>query len=419
MSKNARDNRPYIKPVTRIELSDENFTLRWILVVLLVAIAVTALFVGITSMMETESGWKAIEVSSDSVNCSLDFQFYYDLGAEEQSATVENKLLTTLYSKATEDGHMIFSAYDQKDGVNNVYYLNQHLNETVTVDETLYKALELINRYDNRNIFMAPVNVEYNRIFFSTSDVEAAGFDPAQNPDVMEFVEELVSYAGNPEMISLEILGENQVRLNVSEEYLAFAQAEEIEVFLDFSWMTNAFIADYIASVLTESGYTNGYLVSYDGFTRNLDTRGDIFHQNIFDYSNGEIFIPAVMSYDQPISMVHLRSYPLTDEDKWHFYRFEDGNVVSIMLDSVDGISKAATSDLISYSYQNSSCAEMLMEMIPVFIADEFSTEALDVLKAKNIYSVWSEEKTLYYNDSDLLLELAEGETAYSIALAQ
>ena len=419
MSKHARDRRPYIKPVTRIELSGENFTLRWILIVLLLCVAATALVIGITSMMETQDGWTEIEVSSQKVNCSQDFQFYYELGAGEESATVENKLLSTLYSKATEDAFLIFSAFNQEEGINNVWYLNQHINETVTVDETLFKALELTVAYGNRSIFMAPINVEYNRIFASSSDPEAEGFDPARNPEVLAYVQELASYASDPEMISLQIVGENQVRLNVAEEYLAYAETEEIETFIDFSWMTNAFIVDYIADVLTEAGYTRGYLVSYDGFTRNLDARGETFYQNIFDYQNGDLYIPAVMAYSKPLSMVFLRSYPVAQEDQWHFYRYEDGSTVSIMLDPDDGMSKAATNDLLSYSYEAEGCAEMLMQMIPVFIAEELNEQLVSALKDNGIYSVWNEGTKLLHNDSELILELSEDNSAYSIVPAE
>jgi len=223
----------------------------------------------------------------------------------------------------------------------------------------------------------------------------------------------------DPEMISLEILGNNQVRLNVSEAYLAYAETEEIDVFVDFSWMTNAFIIDYIADVLSDAGYTRGYLVSFDGFTRNLDSRGEVFHQNIFDYDNAGIFVPAAMSYDQPISMVYLRSYPVADEDKWHYYRYEDGDVATILVDPADGVGKAATSELLCYSYEVNSCAQMLMQMIPVFIADEFNDEAPEYLKSQSIGSVWSEGKILYYNDPDLTLELVEGESVYSLMLVQ
>lgn len=414
MSKNARDNRPYIKPVTRIELSDGNFTLRWILIVFLLLIAATALVIGINSMMETQSGWAVIEVSSDQVNCSQDFQLYYDLGASKQGATAENKLLTAVYSKATEDAHMIFSAFDQKDGVNNVRYLNEHINEVVTVEPVLYEAFELLAAHGSHNIFMAPVYVEYGRIFSATSDASAADFDPARNEELIPYFAELAGFANDPDMISLELLGDNQVRLNVADEYLAYAEAEEIVTFIDFNWMTNAFIIDYMADTLAENGFTNGYLSSYDGFTRNLDTRGNSYSLNIFDNVDGTVYVPAVMGYEKPISIVALRSYPLVDEDRWHYYRYEDGGVVSVIADPVDGLNRFADNDLVGYSYEQ-GCAEILMNLIPVFIADEFRVDALNNLTADGIFSIWSDGLIISYNDADLKLDLDE-ESGYRIS---
>ena len=72
MSKNARDRRPYIKPVKRIELSETNVKLRMILIVLLLSIAVVAVIYGLFSLLNTEPGWQEVEVSSSNANCSAD-----------------------------------------------------------------------------------------------------------------------------------------------------------------------------------------------------------------------------------------------------------------------------------------------------------------------------------------------------------
>lgn len=412
MSKNARDRRPYIKPVTRIDLSGENFTLRWILVVLLILIVATCLVIGINSMMQTETGWTEIEVSSSEINCSQDFRLNYELGVSGESATVENKLLSSLYSKATEDGYLIFSAHTLKDGVHNVAYLNDHVNETVTVEPVLYEALELIVRYDNRNIFLAPVNVEYSRVFSASSDPEAESFYPGTNSEAAAYAAELASYAGNPDMISLELLDNNQVRLNLAEEYLTYAQTEEIEIFLDFSWMTNAFIIDYIADILTESGYTNGFLSSYDGYTRNLDTE-EPYKLNVFDYHNGSIYTPAVMSYTAPMNMVSLRCYPMTEEDQWHYYLFDSKEIATIFVDPADGMDKCSTADLLGYS-RNTGCAEMLMQLIPVFISEELDIARLQALSEDGLDTIWSEGTVISYTDADLELTLNEEYGVYT-----
>ena len=68
--------------------------------------------------------------------------------------------------------------------------------------------------------------------------------------------------------------------MSVSDDYLAFAEKNFISDFIDFSWMKNAFITDYVADVMIDNGYTLGSLTSYDGFTRNLDQTSAIAKLN-------------------------------------------------------------------------------------------------------------------------------------------
>ena len=65
----------------------------------------------------------------------------------------------------------------------------------------------------------------------------------------------------------VELLGENRVKLTVSESYLAFIREYEIDTLADFSWMRNAFAADYIARVLQEDGLGGWQALVY----RNLE----------------------------------------------------------------------------------------------------------------------------------------------------
>ena len=56
MSRNARDNRPYVKPVTRVELDQKNVKLRWILVAAFFVIAMAAFAIGLNELLKTEPG---------------------------------------------------------------------------------------------------------------------------------------------------------------------------------------------------------------------------------------------------------------------------------------------------------------------------------------------------------------------------
>ena len=404
MSKYARDNRPYIKPVTRIELSDEQTRLRLILLIGLVVIAAVAVIIGLSSGLKVEPGWQEAQISSEKVNCSQEFTLMYDFSDYSVSeSTGALKKVNALYSTLTEDAYAIFTASAYETEFANVRYLNDHVNEAVTVDPALYKALELIVRYDSRYPFLAPVYEEYDRIFLQTSEADAARFDPVKSPELMDYIQLAASFANDHAMVWLELLGDYRVCLHVAEAYLAFADENELDTFFDFHWMTNAFIVDYMADVLTENGYTNGYLASYDGFNRNLDTRGTSYSHNVYDLLDNEIYLPAVYHYENPTSIVFLRNYPMADADRWHYFSYSDGSVTTTFLDPVDGVSKSAVDNLFMYS-RSAGCAEILLQAAPVFIAEQLDADTLKGLTQDGIYAIWAEETNMYCNDADAKL---------------
>ncbi len=412
MKKNARDNRPYLPPVKRIELSEENTKVRLILIVVFLAIAVTAFAYGISSALSTEPGWKVIQAAPKSPNYKDDFVLQYDFSAVNGNPTAMEKRLTAVYTTALEDSFRIFSAEVQEDGVFGLAYLNAHPNEAVTVDPALYQALCLVADYDNRHVFTAPAAGAYSSLFLSTSDEEAALCDPELDPDRDDWFAQLAAFVQDPAAIHLELFGENQVKLCLSEEYQHFAQEQEITTFLDFGWMRNAFMADYLAGTLADAGFTDGYLVSYDGFTRNLDNRAQDYSVNLFDRQGSDIYMPARLHYNGPMAIVSLRDYPMMDNDRWHYYAYQSGRIVTVFLDPADCKSGSSVDTLVSYSSEL-GCAEILMQTAGVFTADYFDAAVL--LKADNVSSIWFEDQTLYYTDPTVQLTLETEVITYSM----
>ena len=404
MGKKSRDNRPYIPPVTKIELSEGNLKRRMILLIVLLVIAGVSIAMGVHYALSREPGWQEVTSASSELNCGEDFVFQYECGSTGVSATAEYKGVTAVYSQLTQDAYAIFTAETAAE-VHNVFYLNQHINEEVTVDPVLYRALELLDAYGCRDPFLAPVVKEYAGVFLAANDAEAVMYDPVKDPERYGYVQETLHYAADPGMVSLELLGENRVRLNVADAYLVYAQETGIETYLDFGWMKNAFIADYLAENLSERGYTNGYLVSFDGFTRNLDTRGETYVVNLFDRLGNTISMPAQLSYEGAMSVVSLRNYPLSDKDRWHYYAYEDGTVTSVYLEETTGLPTSSTDNILSYS-ADLGCAQILMETAPIFLTEQFDREALRKLEEKKIHSIWAEENALCYTRQDVQLIL-------------
>ncbi len=388
------------------ELSDKNRTVRWVLIVILLAVAVVAVIVGMLGALQTPAGWQTVEASSNKLNCSEEFILQYEYGAAGVSPSNESKALEQLYGKAAEDAWKLFYNEAGASELSGIYELNKNPNKELTVDKGLYTALEQVVASGNRALYLAPVYAQYDRVFYSENAIIAEDCDPGQNEDQRAFVQTLADYAKDAGAVQL-VLKDGKVTLQVSEEYLAFAKENEIRFFVDFGWMRNAFIADYFAKVLTESGFTNGYIASVDGFTRNLDQRKNAYSLNLFNKGEDGIDLAAVMDYTAPQSLVFLRSFPMYDLDARRYYSFADGRTVTAMIDPADGQSKTAADNLVSYS-DKLSCGRLALTVMPLYVAETLSEDALNALTEQGIYSVWFNGKKVMHNQKDLQITIKD-----------
>ena len=313
--------------------------------------------------------------------------------------------------------HQLFNSEKTFDDTHNVCYINEHVNEVIEVDAVLYQAFSLLQEYDNRCLYLAPVYADYNNMFYSSFDYEAENFDPYLNEETAKFFSEVVVYINDPTQIELELLGDNQIRLNVSESYLRYAEEMGITSFIDFFWLKNAFIIDYLADVMTENGYTLGVISSYDGYSRNLDQRDTTYALNLFDRVGLSIYPAGVMTYSQPVSIVFLRDFAMSSLDVQHYYERENGEVRSAYIDPTDGLCKSAISNLVGYS-RTAGCAETVLNLIPIYIADALDTEMLYELPQKKIEFLYCADAVIFYSDASVTIsELYDnGQVRYSLS---
>lgn len=400
-----------LKPIREVALENKNFKLRVVLLAVCLVVAFVSIGVGISMLVNKQAGWQRVEIAANETNCSSEFTLQYCFGQGELSATEEYRSVSQLYSQACEEGYRYFYTEGE------LAQINAAPNQAVAVSQPLYRALEQIQEANSRYLYLAPVYVEYNRVFLCETEAEASRYDPSQDPELAKWLAELAAYSADPKMVNLELLGDNTVKLFVSAEYLAFAQEYEITEFLDFGWMRNAFIADHIADTLADAGFTRGYTASYDGFTRNLDPGS--YDQNIFHRQENEIHRPAVISYTGPAAVVFLRDYPMSAADRWHHFAFSDGHVVTSMADPADGSNKSALPELVAYG-NGKTCAEILLQLAPVYISDTLDRDGLIALAQQGIHSVWCEEQVLLYTQKELTVTLtADGENPYSVSFVE
>ena len=377
------------RPINRIEVSEGNHTLRIVLVVVLLVIGAVALTAGITGLLQKDTGWQTVEVSATGANCSADFLFQYNFSGTGAQATALHKQISAVYTEELVKCHQIFKAEEAASG--NLADVNAHVNEAVTVDPLLYRALQKL--CDTRYHYLAPIYAHYDNVIFSTSDEYLEEVDPRVSDQAKEYVSQIAAFAADPAAVNLEFLGDNRVKLHVSEEYLAFAKENEITKFIDLHYMANAFIIDHLAERMAEEGFTKGFLASTDGYTRNLDAT-EVYSMNLFDRVGDTVYPAGVMQYQGPASIVLLKDYPVNPSDA--FYRQSGDHVVFPYADPADGMYKASVANLLSYSYEL-GCADVLLKMLPGFAAEEF-------VLPQGIFSIWCEDRTICYNDGSITI---------------
>lgn len=377
-------------PRARIELSGKHLWLRILLVVVLVGMAAGFFGQAIHAALTPEPGWQQIKTAAQlPMAGELTLEYYLTPGQE--------KALTGLYTEALEEASRLFGGETSEAGT--LGYLNEHPEETVTVEPALYEALTLLERQNSRYLYYAPVYEQYRGLYSCETDAEAQDFDPAVSDEIREFVEQACAFAADPQSVQLELLGDNQVRLTVSPEYRAFATENGVEAFLDFFWLRNAFAVDYIAGRLAAAGYREGILTSFEGFARVLGEGS--FRMELYGLSGGKVTSAQTLTYIGPKAMVQFRAFPMVQLDQLHYYVTESGAVRTPFIDEQTGTTWAAAEHMAAVSTLR-SCAELALMTLPVFTARQIDEGLLRGME--DVSAAWTTGGKVLSTGSDLTL---------------
>ena len=335
------------------------------LAVLFAVIGLAAFSFGIARYRTADPGWTEVEADAAAdVNLSENFTLYWHLGEGNMTPTAEKKLLTTVYSEEMTTLWQQFSATQYVEHVNNLYEINRQPNATVQVEPELFSALKTAVELGGRSLYYGPYYEYYNALFLAEDDYSASFFDPAKEPEIAAYFGELAAFITNPEHISLEFPAENEVRLQVSEEYLAYIKQEEIEVLIDLSPAMDAFAADYTAAKFKEQNLINGCLTSYDGMIASLVPNEELNFQE-YELQGTKIAVKQEMAYTGARNIVSLRNFPIQEKDANRFYLYQDGTIVGGYIND-QGLQAARFPTLSAWS-EEKSCVEIYYALLPWF----------------------------------------------------
>ena len=402
------------KPIESVQLSTGHIALRWIAVAVCLIVAVASIGYALNALLTVNAGWQEIEHISSGLTCADDFVVSFNFGKGGAEATGTYRRIVKLYSDTAEKAYWLFTKDQAHESIVGMYAINHAPNTVLTVDPVLYNAFAQVQAAGDRSIYLAPLYAEHDSMLASGSDVFAAMRDPARDDEAAEFAARVAMYANDPQHIQVELLGNDQVRLHVSEEYLNWAEANAFDALVDFHWMKNAFIIDYFADVLTENGFCDGVISGKDGFVRNLGAQ-DTMMFNVYDHMDGTSYRAAVMEYRGAKSIISLRSFPVSQSDaQERYYIYDDGSVAAPHMNAQSGLRATAFTTLIGYD-EEAGCAETLLKLLPIYTMEIPGVEDARRLVQEGIELVWCDGHTVYHTEEALsLVQLYDGEVTYA-----
>ena len=384
----------------QVQLSEDHKRLRIIAFVAVLALALTAFAFGIYYIVHKDPGWREVTVKDQAMDtCAGSFHFQYKMGS---GGAAEYKKVQQVYTDDCVYMEAVFSLESSAMVPGNLYSVDQAPNQTVEVDPVLYQALAKMQEVGSRALYLAPVYAYYENLFQCSEDWETESFDPYQNAEVAEDVANICAFIQDPEMIDIELLGENKVCLKVAEEYQTYAEENEIVHFIDFYWMKNAFILDHLADTLIQEGFTSGYITSVDGFSASLGDCGELYTTQVYDLAEDGVYAAAVLQYGEARRVAALHDYTTTETLGDYFYTFEDGTVRTPYIDPEDGLCKSSMHDLLVYG---DSCQDILLQAFPVFIGasdDMTALEGVIYCKDRVIYHKENAELSQIFSNDEL-----------------
>ena len=375
MSRYARRREPPIRPKTRLEVSDEHFTARVVCLVVTIAVAALAFGVALNSVFSTKTGWQQIEPVDHETGIAQDFLLYYNIGQTDQSARDELRAVSSGYSKAIDHAYRVLSNVEFE-GYVNLRTLNSQPNTDIAVDALLYNAFAQVEEAGSRLPYFAPLMEQYHSLFACEDDAQAENFDPERSEAAARYANQIAAFANDPAAVQVRLLPENTLRLEVSREYLDFARENELESFVDFGLLRNAFLCDAVADTLEEQGYINGYVTSFDGFTRAMCT--DEFGLNVLDLAQGRACQLGTVLYNTPGAVVSCRSFPVLEKDAVNYYSYSDGSIRTPYLND-RGLQRAACASLNTFSGELST-AQLALRTLAAYAGEEVGFPSLEEL---------------------------------------
>ncbi len=385
-----------IKPVNKIELSESHIKLRVIALIIAVLVVIGSLIFIIVKYTTKDKGWNRIELTDNSIN--EQYYFDYELG---DSPTKEYKEVSNIYETSMTYAYSLFDSYKEYDNVNNVYYINNNPNKEIAIEGLLYNAFKDVKASNSNSIFLGPIVSYYNSLILAND----LAYDPYTNEDIQAEIEEYINMINDKNHFELRLLDNNKIYLYTSTDFQKLVDDIGIGI-INFNYLKNAFILDYLKEKLNNANFMSGYINSYDGYKVSLGSHIEYSYE-IHDEHDKLADLVGTFKNSNKLNVVTFKNTVTSTSDNKLIKILPNGSRRTYYIDENDGLSKESVKYLCGYS-TNNKLSDIALNMEKVYISDNF-----DITKLNNDNKyIWINDKVINYTDDKLKIDtLLDGYT--------
>lgn len=367
--------------------------IRIVLIILLLGVIIASI-IGIVHSVKVKRGFNRIESDYSTLqSLSEEFEFYYYLDDDNLGSVSKNRTeYTKLYSSSIEKIYMLLDSYNSYENINNVYYINHHINEDIQVEEILYDSLLEIYQLDKTTLLYGNLIEFWDNQFYSIDDQQKRLNDPLNNLVQAQKIEDFIQSYNT---ISLEFKENHTIHLHVPTELVSKINMNETEHYLDFSIYRNAIIMKYVKKSFIDKGYIDGYIVSNDGYVLFFGGRKNITNFSIFDNYNGYTSDIGSCDLSDCTALVTFYGFPFTSF--YPYYELErEGETVrrGRMIDE-DGYAKMDFDEV--YVYGDMEMNRLIFIGSHIILGQNIDFDGCNYLYMK--------DKTITTNDSNIIVD--------------
>ena len=302
-----------------LKVSRKNLKLRVLIFVLAFLLATFSFSYGVYQLGKKDQGVYEIEANRNSDVSFYDsgIKMYYYLDDDSNQIKSNLESITNIYSNSLANIYCLLDNKNTYDNYENIASINQHLNQEIELDETLFNiildAYKLTNENNGYSIFAGPIFESWEGILNSTSQLD---YDPINNSfekERLETIKELINDSNN---ISIDIIDNNKhiIKVNVSKQLINTLNKYEYQNgLIDLNLLKDSYIAKFLKDEFNKYNFTDGYLRFDSGLLINMSDR-DFGNYILYSYDNNPVNI-AEIKVENKICITCFKKFSLGEDN--------------------------------------------------------------------------------------------------------